>query len=759
MAEIVWDLKAETAQFEAGLKKAEGALKRAEKSGDKAAKSTDRVGKEAASAAPKLKLFSMEELAAAGSGRMLAGDLEGLEDALDGAGKSAGSASGGMGDLAGGIPGLSKLTAALSNPVAAAGAGLVAMAAGLQSAASSASEYSDKIGKLSKRTSISVETLLALEGAAEESGSSLDEVKEALTGLSGKVKEASKDGSEAAKQFEALGVSVKDGSGELRSMDAILGDVISTIEASGDGTAGTTAAITLMGESGTKLTAALRDGSSSLDEWRDKTALLAASMRDGTAAGDQFNTKNAEMSANVKTLTQAIGSEFQPVSAGFTDWLSNAAKGAAFLVMEMGGMVDSITSLFPALASTAKQMEMLDAEVQATADSFSGWDELGDLPLKEWDEDAAGASEAVAAFEAEVGKAAETADKMAGSGSGAAAGIAATGKAAEDSAMSFNDLIAKMEEAAQGENEFNDAAVAGAKAQVERDAAMAKAAEERAAAEQEHAERYVGLQAIRAQAAIDARAAEEEIEAARMEAMEAEAAARAEMNQNTVDGAIAAFEAITDAFAMMQESIIAGIDEETERRTSALERDEERLAEFGDNMTEQERSRLEGRIKNNKNHLKMLEEMKKREMRKAFIADKVSSIGRAAINTALSITSALTIPPPAGPILAGVNAAAGAIQVAAIAARPPPFRLGGVVPDSAPRLPGGLSDQRLIAAEPGEMVLNQEQQAAIGGRGPIFVAVQIGAEQLQEAVARVLDGREAERIFDRRAGFREAFSG
>ena len=90
-----------------------------------------------------------------------------------------------------------------------------------------------------------------------------------------------------------------------------------------------------------------------------------------------------------------------------------------------------------------------------------------------------------------------------------------------------------------------------------------------------------------------------------------------------------------------------------------------------------------------------------------------------------------TVPYPANlvlaPVTAGLVAGAGAAQIAAIASTPAPsFRTGGVVPQSAPSMPGGYQDQRLISAEPGERIYNKQESAAIdrmlaGGSGPMVV--------------------------------------
>jgi hypothetical protein len=62
--------------------------------------------------------------------------------------------------------------------------------------------------------------------------------------------------------------------------------------------------------------------------------------------------------------------------------------------------------------------------------------------------------------------------------------------------------------------------------------------------------------------------------------------------------------------------------------------------------------------------------------RMAFAANKAAGIADAVVKTAQSIMAALTIPPPVGPVLAGVNAATGALQIATMPRRwsSPPAR-------------------------------------------------------------------------------------
>jgi TP901 family phage tail tape measure protein len=75
---------------------------------------------------------------------------------------------------------------------------------------------------------------------------------------------------------------------------------------------------------------------------------------------------------------------------------------------------------------------------------------------------------------------------------------------------------------------------------------------------------------------------------------------------------------------------------------------------------------------------------KKEKIRKKYAKEeKKRSIAQALINTALAITSALTtVPFPLGLVMAGVAAAAGGLQVAAITAQP--LAKGGIVPSGYP---------------------------------------------------------------------------
>lgn len=125
----------------------------------------------------------------------------------------------------------------------------------------------------------------------------------------------------------------------------------------------------------------------------------------------------------------------------------------------------------------------------------------------------------------------------------------------------------------------------------------------------------------------------------------------------------------------------------------------------------------------------------------AFEATKGTAIGEALINTALAITKAFAMfgppPSPVG-ILAAANAAAiGAIQIGVISAqKPPSFHIGGVVPEDAPRLPGGGPRDRLAIVEPGERI-----EPEGGGRQSMTVnVIQLGHRLFDAATMESITG-------------------
>ena len=97
--------------------------------------------------------------------------------------------------------------------------------------------------------------------------------------------------------------------------------------------------------------------------------------------------------------------------------------------------------------------------------------------------------------------------------------------------------------------------------------------------------------------------------------------------------------------------------------------------------------------------------MEKQQAREAFAIDKALKIAQAITAAALSAANALATPPAPNFLAAGLAAAAGAVQVAAISASQPSFHAGGVI---------GQPDEITARLRSGEAVLNPVARQTLG---------------------------------------------
>lgn len=141
----------------------------------------------------------------------------------------------------------------------------------------------DKLLEMSQKVGVSIETLAGLEHAANMSGVSLDGVQKALKTVSTGLFEADKGVKSSQANFSALGISIHDMSGDLKSADAVLIEAAEKFAAMEDGTTKTALATKLFGRAGLDLIPMLNAGSEGL------AALIAE--------GQRFNPVTAQSAA------------------------------------------------------------------------------------------------------------------------------------------------------------------------------------------------------------------------------------------------------------------------------------------------------------------------------------------------------------------------------------------------------------------------------------------------------------------------------
>lgn len=197
--------------------------------------------------------------------------IAGLQKSLQGVDAQAKKTSGAFGGLRQAASGIGGVIAGIVPAVGL--AGIAALGKGAIDAA-------DNLNDLSQRTGVGVESLSRFGAAAQDSGTSIEEVAKAMAKLSRGIVDPASKVNEALK---SIGVSSRDARGNIRSVDEIMLDLAARFERMPDGAQKTALAMEVFGKSGANLIPMLNEGRQALESYE---AVISDDM---AKAADQFN--------------------------------------------------------------------------------------------------------------------------------------------------------------------------------------------------------------------------------------------------------------------------------------------------------------------------------------------------------------------------------------------------------------------------------------------------------------------------------------
>jgi len=171
-------------------------------------------------------------------------------------------------------------------------------------------DSADELNKLSQKIGISVEALSTLQFAAQLSDVGLDTLKTGLKGLSANLTEARAGLGEGAALFQALGISVEDSAGNLKSSDTILLEIADRFASFEDGATKTALAVKLFGKSGMDMIPFLNQGSSGIRALMQEAERLGLKLSTETAqAAEAFNDNLTALKASTSGLGISLATE------------------------------------------------------------------------------------------------------------------------------------------------------------------------------------------------------------------------------------------------------------------------------------------------------------------------------------------------------------------------------------------------------------------------------------------------------------------
>tara|TARA_Y100000816_G_scaffold241566_1_gene188400 strand:+ start:3975 stop:5621 length:1647 start_codon:yes stop_codon:yes gene_type:complete len=131
----------------------------------------------------------------------------------------------------------------------------------------SAIDSADSFGKLSDQTGIAANTLQAYVNAGKLAGISQETIDKGLRRLAQSMREADQGVATYADSFNALGLSVRDSEGNLKSSETVLGEIADRFADLPDGATKAAISMEIFGRSGASLINLLNGGSAALTEF------------------------------------------------------------------------------------------------------------------------------------------------------------------------------------------------------------------------------------------------------------------------------------------------------------------------------------------------------------------------------------------------------------------------------------------------------------------------------------------------------------
>jgi hypothetical protein len=269
---------------------------------------------------------------------------------------------------------------------AAVGVALAAAAVAVGAAVKSSIDRADELGKAAQKTGTTVESLSRLAYAGDLADVSLDQLSTGLKKVSANAAEvATGGGAKAAKAFDALGISVTDTNGSLKSGDVLIREVAARFGTMEDGASKTAMAMALFGKSGADMIPLLNAGAEGLAAAEAEAVALGVALDTQTAkAAEEFNDNLTRLKTAGSGLSTQLAAGLAPALASISGALVNTAKNADV----MRGVGTALSAVLKVLATGAVALTAAFSSVGA------GIGSVAQVIMKAFTGDFAGAWEA-----------------------------------------------------------------------------------------------------------------------------------------------------------------------------------------------------------------------------------------------------------------------------------------------------------------------------------------------------------------------------
>lgn len=251
---------------------------------------------------------------------------------------------------------------------------------GLFYAVNSFAKSGDEITDTSKRLGITAESLQQLRYAASLSGLSADDLDTGLKFLNKNMVEAAKGSGDAAKVFQALGISTKFADGRLKTIDEMLPELADKFESIESASLKTSLSMAIFGRSGDKMAPLLSGGRKELTKLREEANALGIVMSGDVAQSannfDDLMTKLKAAALGVRnTFGAALLPVFTDIAERLTYFFQTNKQAVGDFASALGGaltaLVPVLTGFLQSLTQAMREFSALPAEERANKIAFA----------------------------------------------------------------------------------------------------------------------------------------------------------------------------------------------------------------------------------------------------------------------------------------------------------------------------------------------------------------------------------------------------
>lgn len=217
----------------------------------------------------------------------------------------------------------------------------------------------DQLGKLSQKVGIAVEDLSKLAYAAGLSDVELDSLKQSLIKLGDAAIQAQTGTGDASEAFKALGISVKDAEGNIKSNHDLLLEVSDAFSRYEDGAAKSAIAIDLFGRAGADMIPLLNGGSQAIKETGDELERFGGLVtQEVSNAANEFNDNLTKIKTAGEALALQVAAELLPDLIRLSDQFFSLVKDGSAATETISKLKDGFVVLAAIVRTVSNAFEI-----------------------------------------------------------------------------------------------------------------------------------------------------------------------------------------------------------------------------------------------------------------------------------------------------------------------------------------------------------------------------------------------------------------